>query len=431
MHNPSYLSVSRHGLFYFRWPVPRRLHPLCSSSSVKVSLQTRDPKHALVLARFLAQAAEEALAYGARCGMNYNELRGHIASHFSRLLAARQAEIGRFGRLSEQALALLAHTASKAEATRISGEPLYDGDETDTKLVAAFIRQHNLSILPGTPDHQTLRTEFKGATRDYCNEVIAADRSMDSFDFSKIPRPEPTGLSLQSLIDAYCSEKKISNAWVQKTVLEKEAHFELLKEILDQKLDDISRLNVLDAKLVKDTLMRYPKNRNKIFATRGLTLSEVLLVRPVEIIKRPTINKHLQTYGDLFRWAKLNGHMNLALLDKVSIQKDRRASDTERTAFSHEQVGLILKEVLNNEHGLIQKPFHTWGPLIGLYTGARLNEISQLRLDDIIEIDGIWCIRINDGEGQQLKTRAAKRSIPIHRALIAHGLLDHADAHCV
>jgi integrase len=29
-----------------------------------------------------------------------------------------------------------------------------------------------------------------------------------------------------------------------------------------------------------------------------------------------------------------------------------------------------------------------------LYTGARINEVAQLKLNDIVQESGVWCIRI-------------------------------------
>lgn len=70
-----------------------------------------------------------------------------------------------------------------------------------------------------------------------------------------------------------------------------------------------------------------------------------------------------------------------------------------------------------------------WIPLIGLYTGARIGELAQLRTEDISIEDGIPLLHItNAGEGQRLKTAASKRSIPIHSELIRLGLLDYAQA---
>ena len=47
-----------------------------------------------------------------------------------------------------------------------------------------------------------------------------------------------------------------------------------------------------------------------------------------------------------------------------------------------------------------------WLPLLALYTGARLEELGQLRKKDIKESNGIWYINITDeAEGASLKTR--------------------------
>lgn len=35
-------------------------------------------------------------------------------------------------------------------------------------------------------------------------------------------------------------------------------------------------------------------------------------------------------------------------------------------------------------------PHRFWGPMLGLCTGARVNEVAQLYLDDVHEVNGIW-----------------------------------------
>lgn len=73
-------------------------------------------------------------------------------------------------------------------------------------------------------------------------------------------------------------------------------------------------------------------------------------------------------------------------------------------------------------------PAAYWIPLLGLYTGARITELAQLRVTDITEADGVPVIRITDeGEGQKVKTKGSRRSLPIHSELIRLGLLDYAD----
>jgi len=69
-----------------------------------------------------------------------------------------------------------------------------------------------------------------------------------------------------------------------------------------------------------------------------------------------------------------------------------------------------------------------WIPLLGLYTGARLSELAQLRTVDILSAGEIPSISItNLGSNQQLKTLASKRTIPIHSELIRLGFLGYAN----
>jgi integrase len=69
-----------------------------------------------------------------------------------------------------------------------------------------------------------------------------------------------------------------------------------------------------------------------------------------------------------------------------------------------------------------------WLPLIALYTGARIEEIGQLRVKDVRQEDGIWVFDITEDPGETaLKTASSRRMIPIHRDLISRGLLAERD----
>lgn len=67
-----------------------------------------------------------------------------------------------------------------------------------------------------------------------------------------------------------------------------------------------------------------------------------------------------------------------------------------------------------------------WLPLLALYSGARCSELTQLRTHDIQQHGTIWVLRITDtNPGQQLKSSAARRVIPLHKELLRLGLLDY------
>lgn len=84
-------------------------------------------------------------------------------------------------------------------------------------------------------------------------------------------------------------------------------------------------------------------------------------------------------------------------------------------------------------------PHRWWMPMIGLYTGARINEVAQLKVADIVQEAGMWWLRIrvtidpdlahkNRGRSRQrLKGRSAIRDVPIAQQLIDAGFLDFVE----
>lgn len=65
-----------------------------------------------------------------------------------------------------------------------------------------------------------------------------------------------------------------------------------------------------------------------------------------------------------------------------------------------------------------------WGPLAAAFTGGRIEEISQARAGDILQINGVWTFRIAElDEDQGIKTDGSWRYVPIHAELIRCGFL--------
>ncbi|TFZ58826.1 site-specific integrase [Methylorubrum sp. Q1] len=97
-----------------------------------------------------------------------------------------------------------------------------------------------------------------------------------------------------------------------------------------------------------------------------------------------------------------------------------------REAFNHDDlISLFSSEKSCGPH----EPEKYWIPLIGLYTGARLNEIGQLMRSDI-DIGVIPHLRITDqtdiaGATKRLKNASSRRIVPIHPNLITLGFLDY------
>ena len=104
----TYLTVSRHNVYYLRWPLPQSLHPQGKASDIKVSLRTRDQREALRLSRHLAYVAETLTSGSAASKMRYDEIRTVIKRHFKAFLDKKREEINAHGRLREHDLSVLA-----------------------------------------------------------------------------------------------------------------------------------------------------------------------------------------------------------------------------------------------------------------------------------------------------------------------------------
>ncbi|MBR9973068.1 site-specific integrase [Magnetospirillum sulfuroxidans] len=435
LHAPAYLHVSRHRVFYLRWPLPKALHPQGRASTVKVSLETRDKRRALQLARSLGYSAERLIAKGAATGMTYEDIRAAIKEHFRAMLERRKAGMAAEGRLDAEAVRMLQSSLRTAQDALERDTPLSLADENDDELLGRFIGLYGLPIQKGSPAYRQLEVEFKRGWRDHCEAVLEHDKAFDKFTFGtadegqSLPKAPVTPIAtLREVGERYIEENIRGDRWAKKTEFEKGDHIALLYEILGAETD-IRAVTAPKAREVKETLLAFPKNRNKNPKTKGLSLAEAIVAPGIEKLNVQTINKYLATYAGLFIWAKNNGYVDDAVFSGFTIRQTKKPGKGGRDAFSADQVSTMLAELVHNKTGLIHKDYQKWGPLIGLYTGARLNEISQIHLSDIRKEQGIWCFDVNDDDdGKQLKTGASKRLVPIHSRLIDLGLLKHVEA---
>lgn len=147
-----------------------------------------------------------------------------------------------------------------------------------------------------------------------------------------------------------------------------------------------------------------------------------------QISDRTIQHKYLAAIAGLFDLAIKSGgypsEQNPARGHKVFTHKDERKlkSKTQYKPFIEAE----LKKIFDPENlKAKEKPADYWLPLLGLYTGGRIEELCQLAITDIICQDGIWAISINDEDYKSIKTEAARRIVPLHPQLLALGFLEY------
>lgn len=132
------------------------------------------------------------------------------------------------------------------------------------------------------------------------------------------------------------------------------------------------------------------------------------------------INFHLGTAKAMFDLAmKKDKHLINNPADGLRLKETRRA-DEKQDIFSNEDLEKLFCRSPEYGQDKHRNAHSFWIPLIALYTGARIEEICQLLITDIKQINGYWCLDINEDDAPDLKSvkMGEKRIVPLHSFLV-------------
>lgn len=145
-----------------------------------------------------------------------------------------------------------------------------------------------------------------------------------------------------------------------------------------------------------------------------------------------TIYKKLSFIHAAFAVALDSELVELNPVTGVKAPKDKRV-EKPRVPFN-----------LDDLHNIFAAPVHAagkrpkggggaasyWLPLIALYSGARVEELAQLRVGDVMQESefGFYFNITTEGEGNRLKTKNARRRVPVHPELSALGFFEYLEA---
>lgn len=354
--------------------------------------------------------------------MTYSEIRTALQKHFSWRLDMLRKRIEENGQLSNGLVEGLRSLHDLGPFL------VYNEDE----LLPPIMDRFALTAEKGSKNYELLRKEYEKWHKGYCNKAIEINASYDAIDF-ETQQPtvidadfeETSEVTLEELIETFAEEQIRGGNWTDKTERAYRAMFSILVEIMG-KGKPCGKITAKDCRKVKETLARLPARFRTRKETKGMSVAQAAQSGLEPKLHVTTINKHLAEYSSLFRWAVSNSYLANNPFQGISLPQ-RRKSEPSREAFTQEQLQTIFDNLIHN-HGLVRKDAHKWGALIGLFTGARVNEIAQLKVKDVRQIDGIWCFDINDSDNKTLKTTASKRIVPIHPKLIELGLLDYRNS---
>ena len=190
----------------------------------------------------------------------------------------------------------------------------------------------------------------------------------------------------------------------------------------------------------RNLLNELPANRSKHFPDGAHELTAIATEaakRGLPNMARDTQETYLATLRRLLTWAEKEGHIARNPAADLTALGEKTPSKEARDPFSAAQLTRIFSAPLyrgckNDKEGYsipgpnIVRGTRFWIPLLGLYTGMRLNEICQLDVADVCQSEkDTWFIAVDDGaDDKNIKNQFSKREIPVHTDLVKMGFLD-------
>lgn len=248
---------------------------------------------------------------------------------------------------------------------------------------------------------------------------------------------------LSKMVEAFLAQeaqKKVGSKHRKDVPRRLEAFVSFLGE--NKAVRDITRTDIEDYRDLLDQLPAQFQLHFKTTDMRAAIKKNAQRKRPIKIIGKTNVDlKWLGPVCRLCEWLvqkeKIEKDPTIGVRSK---QEETEAANTKRLPFKADQISRIFAITSDAS----PKTALYWLPLLMLTTGARPNELAQLRTDDLdLNFNGrphlnVLCLVDDDDESvkpahntddemRRVKTAAGKRMIPLHPALIEAGFIQFVE----
>jgi integrase len=222
------------------------------------------------------------------------------------------------------------------------------------------------------------------------------------------------------------------------TLTKLNANLPILLELIGDK--PVNQILQADVNAYFDDVQKLPVRRDaKAFA--GMSLREIIALNTGKCISEGTFSSTYRACASIFfNWAIVNykdqGFPHLSARGAI-YHGSRSDGINKQRAMKHDELQILFGHEKMKKYAASSETAHYyWLPLIGLHTGARINEIAQLNpAEDILQDEktGVWYFHFTDeseaaeGVNKSIKTNSSRRVVPIHSQLLKLGFLDYVE----
>ena len=273
--------------------------------------------------------------------------------------------------------------------------------------VTQFVRTNLLAVEPGSPEWQDLAEKIMRAQIQALERTIELDNGVfggTPTDPLVRPPTKAKSVSMQDLFRDYIRYAQSSGNHLDGGKAWKPPIASLTKFLGH---DDARRITQSDLLRWRDALL-----------ADGLSPKTVA-------------DKYLAAVRAVLTWAVENLRLPTNPMEKVRQRAPKNVKSREK-GFTTPEALRILKASLNYKPVESSNPSNResahitatkrWVPLLCAFTGARVTELTQLRKQDVREVDGRWILRITPDAGS-LKS-SEYRDVPLHHQVIELGFID-------
>jgi integrase len=395
------------GIFYFRQVITIS----SKTREIRISLRTDSRIHAAILASLLSRRVKELMNLHHKTHKDIDSVLAEVKEELLKITAQN------YPQKHDQALQMFSMIEKKFQWVKEFVSTEYHGQSAD-HIIATYDEYF--------PIFERVRVETDSANKKV-READILTMARKAYGMLEPHVKSDTTLSKHShtyritdVISKYESEMLSAGNWTDKTYRENHATNMLFVNLVGDK--ELNTLETSDVREFKECIRNLPVNHSKLKKTRYTPVTELVKQdHNHPTLSITSINKHLEKISTLLRWAERNGYVEKNVASGITIKQNKRSQES-RYPFSASELTEIFSTSIYKENNH-QHSYYFWLPLLALFTGARINELCQLRLEDINFSSDIPYIDINAKNGNKLKNPSARRLIPIHKTLIDIGFI--------